>query len=279
MQAAGSGIRARVALAVVRIALALFFLFPLLTALSSSLHPWSSLPTLLPNSFEWQNYRFATTMIAFWRYLGNSALVVVVSVAFSTFTSGLVGYAFSRLQAPGRKPLFMIVLSTMMLPSIVTQIPLYILLHKFGLLNSFVPFWIMWGVGGSALSIFLYRQFFAAIPKELEEAARIDGCSIFGTYWRIFLPLSVPAMITVTMINFQERWGDSITPFMFLSEKKYTLAAALSNIGYTVDGNIELIIQEVTAAGSLLFLLPVLALFFVGQRYMLEGTVSAGIKG
>lgn len=279
MSRTGANMLGRIVLYVVLLVLSGFFLFPLLTAFSSSLNAWSSLPALLPRAFHWENYRFATTMIDFWRYARNSVIICVVSVIASTFTSGLVGYAFSRIQAPGRKVLFMIVLSSMMLPSVVTQIPLYILLHEYRLLNSFVPFWIIWGVGGSALSIFLYRQFFAAIPKDLEEAARIDGCSIFGTYWRIFLPLSVPAMITVTMINFQERWGDSITPFMFLSEKKYTLAAALSNIGYTVDGNIELVIQEVTAAASILFMIPVLFLFLVGQRYLIEGTVSAGIKG
>ncbi|WNR45678.1 carbohydrate ABC transporter permease [Paenibacillus roseipurpureus] len=256
----------------------LAFLFPLFATLSSSLNPRGSMPSLLPKAFNYKNYVDATTMIDFWKYLRNSFVINAISVFTSTFSSGLVGYAFSRIQAPGRKLLFMLILSTMMLPNIVIQIPTYILLQKYGLLNSFYP-WLIWGIGGTPFFIFLYRQFFSTIPKELEEAARMDGCSIFRTYWNIFLPLSIPVMVTVAIMNFQEKWGDAIVPFMFLKQAKYPLATALTNIGYTVQGNSELIVQEVTAAGSFLFMLPVIVVFFFGQRYLVEGTVSAGVKG
>lgn len=256
-----------------------FFLLPILTTISSSLNVWGSLPTLIPTTFQWENFKFATTMIDFWGYTANSVKLIFVSVAISTIVSGMTGYAFARIHIKGKNFLFMIILSTMMLPGIITQIPLYILLHKYNMLNSYVPFWLMWGVGGSALSIFLYRQFFSSIPSELEEAARIDGCSIFGTYLRIFLPVSVPVMITVTILNFQAHWGDSFSTFMFMKREKYTLAAAMANIGYFKPDNAEQFIAEVTAAGTLLLIIPVIVLFFFGQRHMAETSISSAVKG
>ncbi|KRF42279.1 carbohydrate ABC transporter permease [Paenibacillus sp. Soil787] len=254
------------------------FIIPLFLTASNSLSPWFSIPGFLPQGFHIENYKFATTMIDFWKYLKNTVIICVISVATTTFSSGLVGYAFSRIQAPGKKLLFMIVLSTMMVPGIVTQIPTFLLFHQYGLLNTFYP-WLIWGIGGSALFIFLYRQFFSAIPKELEEAARIDGCSIFRTYWNIFLPLSLPVMATVSIMSFQGSWGDFIGPFMFLNESNYPLAAALGTVGYTMPGNATIVIQQVAAAASLLFMLPVILLFFIGQRFLIEGVVTSGVKG
>jgi multiple sugar transport system permease protein len=260
------------------LAFSVVFIIPLFLTVSNSLSPWYSIPGFFPHGFHLENYHFATTMIDFWKYLKNTVIICVISVATTTLSSGLVGYAFSRIQAPGKKLLFMIVLSTMMVPGIVTQIPTFILFQKYGLLNTFYP-WLIWGLGGSALFIFLYRQFFSAIPKELEEAARIDGCSIFRTYWNIFLPLSLPVMATVSIMSFQASWGDFIGPFMFLNEDKYPLAAALGTVGYTAPGNAALVVQQVAAAASLLFMLPVVLLFFIGQRFLVEGAVTSGVKG
>lgn len=260
------------------IVLSVLFFFPLLLTFSNSLNPWFTLPTILPVEFHWDNYRLATTMLDFWRYTQNSVILCALTLFTTTFTSGLVGYAFSRIDVPGKKALFMIILSTMMLPGIVTQIPTYILLHKYNLLDSYVP-WLIWGLGGSPLYIFLYRQFFSSIPKELEEAARIDGCSIFRTYWNIFLPLSIPAMVTVAIMSFQTVWGDIIGPFMFLSDAKYTLATALSTINYTLPQNKAVVIQQVSAAASILFMIPVIVSFFIGQRFLIDGVVSSGVKG
>lgn len=256
----------------------LVFIIPLFLTISNSLSPWHSTPGFLSQGFHIENYRFATTMIDFWKYLKNTVIICAISVATTTLSSGLVGYAFSRIQAPGKKFLFMIVLSTMMVPGIVTQIPTFILFQKYGLLNTFYP-WLIWGLGGSALFIFLYRQFFSAIPKELEEAARIDGCSIFRTYWNIFLPLSLPVMATVSIMSFQGSWGDFIGPFMFLNESNYPLAAALGTVGYTMPGNAAVVIQQVAAAASILFMLPVILLFFIGQRFLIDGVVTSGVKG
>jgi multiple sugar transport system permease protein len=261
---------------------ALLFMFPMYLSLINSLNSWSAIPSLLPTSFNWENYRFATTMIDFWLYVKNSFIYCAIVVITATFTSGLVGYAFARIQVPGRNFLFMLVLSTLMVPGIITQIPTYILFHKLHLLDTFLP-WIIWGIGGgvgggAAYLVFFYRQFFAAIPKELEEAARIDGCSIFRTYWSIFLPLSLPVVATASIITFQWIWNDNFTPFLFMKQEHYNLATALSSIGYFLNDT-KILIQPVSVAAGLMFTIPVLLTFFLGQRYIVEGIVTTGIKG
>ncbi|QGQ98161.1 carbohydrate ABC transporter permease [Paenibacillus psychroresistens] len=261
---------------------ALLFIFPVYLSLINSLNSWNAIPGLIPRGFNWENYKFATTMIDFWLYTKNSIILCAIVVFTATFTSGLVGYAFARIQVPGRNFLFLLVLSTLMVPGIITQIPTYILFHKLHLLNSFLP-WLIWGIGGgvgngSAYFVFFYRQFFSTIPKELEEAARIDGCSIFRTYWSIFLPLSLPVVATVAIITFQWNWSDNFTPFLFMSQEHYNLATALGSIGYFV-ADTKLIIQPVSVAAGLMFILPVLLTFFIGQRFIVEGIVTTGIKG
>ena len=253
------------------------FLFPLYLAFINALGAWYSPPILLPKSWNWDNYFHATVLIDFWRYTGNSVILSGITVTLSTLSSGLVGYAFARLKAPGKNGLFMIVLSTMMLPGIVTQIPTYILFHNFKLINTFWP-WIFWGIGGSAFFIFMYRQFFLTIPMELEEAARIDGCSIFRTYWNIILPVSLPVVATVAILTFHGSWNDVIGPFMYLGSRKYPLATALSMIGYLASGSTQ-VISQVTIAAGLLLAIPVIVTFFIGQRYIVQGIVTTGVKG
>lgn len=259
------------------------FLFPLYIALVNSLEHWQAPASFVPKVFKWSNFYDATQLIEFWKFTRNSVVICAIIVTTSTLTSGLAGFAFARLQAPGRNALFIVVLSTMMVPGIVTQIPTYILFHKFGLLDSYLP-WLFWGIGGgigggAAYNIFFYRQFFAGIPKEMEEAARIDGCSIVRIYWNIFLPLSLPVVATISILSFQGNWGDSINGFIFLKQVHYPLAVALSTISYTVNGDPNKIIQQVSIAAGLLSCLPVLITFFVGQRYIVEGIVASGIKG
>ena len=253
------------------------FLFPLYLAVVNSLGNWYSPASIFFKTFKWDNYYYATTMIDFWRYLGNSFIICGIVVSISTFTAGLVGYGFARIPAPGRNALFMLVLSTMMLPPIVTQIPTYILLYKFGLINTFIPF-VIWGIGGHAFFIFLYRQFFASIPVELEEAAKIDGCSIFRTYWNIFLPISIPVVATAAILNFHGTWNDVVTPFMYLRQDQYPLATALSMISYAESGSKQ-VIQQLSLAAGLILIVPVVITFFLGQRYIVEGIVTTGIKG
>jgi len=254
----------------------LIFLFPLYLAIINSVAGWYSPPVLIPKAWHWENYYYATVLIDFWRYLKNSFIIVGIVVPISTITSGLVGYAFARLKAPGKNALFMIVLSTMMLPGIVTQIPTYVLFHKIRLLDTFWP-WLFWAIGGNAFFIFMYRQFFITIPVELEEAACIDGCSIFRTYWNIILPISMSVVATVAILTFHGSWNDVTGPFMYLSQEKYPLATALSMIGYTEQGSNQ-IINQVSLAAGLILAIPVIITFFAGQRYIVEGIVTTGIK-
>ncbi len=262
---------------VVLIICSLVFLLPLYLAIVNSLSSWYSAPTIVLTGFHFENFIYATTLIDFLKFVKNSVIICAIVLFTSTMISGLVGYAFARIKAPGRNVLFMIVLSTMMLPGIVTQIPTYILFYKYNLINTYLP-WLFWGLGGNAFFIFLYRQFFATIPKELEEAARIDGCSIFRTYWNIFLPMSLPVVATVSIMNFQGTWGDVMTPFMFLKQDLYPLATALSMITYQEPGS-KVIIQQVSLAAGILFMIPVIITFFLGQRYIVEGIVTTGVKG
>lgn len=262
---------------VVLIICSLAFLFPLYLAIVNSLSGWYSAPSIVPTGFHLSNYKYATTLIDFWHFLRNSIIICAIVLFTSTIISGLVGYAFARINAPGRNALLMIVLSTMMLPGIVTQIPQYILFHKYGLINTYLP-WLFGGLGGNAFFIFLYRQFFSTIPKELEEAARMDGCSIFRTYWNIFLPLSFPVVATVSIMNFQGTWGDFMSPFMYLKQDHYPLSTALSMLSYT-EGGSKVVIQPVSVAAGIIFMFPVLITFFIGQRYIVDGIVTTGIKG
>ncbi|WP_165822575.1 carbohydrate ABC transporter permease [Paenibacillus montanisoli] len=254
------------------------FIFPLYLAFVLALSAWNTTPGLVPVGFHPENFKYATTLINFWHYTKNSIIICAITLITSTLTSGLVGYAFARIAVPGRNVLFMIVLSTMMLPGIVTQIPQYILFHNYGLLDTFWP-WLFWGLGGNAFFIFMYRQFFSAIPKELEEAARIDGCSIFRTYWNIFLPMSFPVIATVSIMTFQGSWGDFMGPFMFLKQDHYPLATALSMISYKFEGQEDMILTSVSTAAAILLIVPVLVTFFLGQRYIVEGIVTTGVKG
>lgn len=253
------------------------FIFPLYLAIVNALSAWYTTPGLKPQGFHLENFKYAVTMIDFWLYLKNSVIIIVISLVASTLSSGLVGYAFARIAAPGRNFFFMVVLSTMMVPAIVTQIPAYILFYKYGFLNTFWP-WVLWGIGGNAFFIFLYRQFFSSVPKELEEAARIDGCSIFRTYWNIFLPMSLPVVATVGIMSFQGSWGDFMTPFMFLKQEHYPLATALSTKSYIVEGSKQ-VLQPVSTAAALLLIVPVVVVFFLGQRYIVQGIVTTGVKG
>ncbi|WP_274650905.1 carbohydrate ABC transporter permease [Paenibacillus humicola] len=269
----------RAALYVVLILLSLLFFLPAFWTFTNSLQKINSLPTFLPTEFHFENYRLAVTLIDFWTYTRNSVIITGISVVLTLFSSAFVGYAFARLQAPGKKYLFLFVLSTMMLPGIVTQIPTYILFKQIGLTGTFIP-WVLWGIGGSPFNIFLYRQFYASFPKELEEAARIDGCSTFRIFWNIFVPLSVPIIATIAIMAFNFHWGaDYLTPFMFLTEDKYPLVTALASVGYTYPENPNVELVQVANAALILFIIPIVVIFFIGQRYLLEGVLSSAVKG
>ena len=268
----------RASLYIVIILLCLIFFYPAFVVFANSLRSYSSTSTLFFNGFHWKNYIWAVTMIPFGQYLMHSLAIAGISVTGTTLMSAIVGFGFARLYGPGKNVLFVIILATMMLPGIVTQVPQFLIYHRIGFINTYWP-WVVGAIGGSPFFIFLYKQFFSNIPKEMEEAARIDGCSTFGIFSRIFIPVSVPVITTVAVMTFQGAWGDAMSPFMYLSSNMWPLATALISATYTLNGNANVVLYPVLEAAAIIFAIPSIITFFVGQRYLVEGIVTTGLKG
>lgn len=192
--------------------------------------------------------KYCTLKILCWRlqkfrsgeYLKSSLIIVGISVFFGVWINFILGYAFSRLRAPGKDLWFGILISVMMVPGFATSIPTYVLFSKLQITDSYL-IWILNGIGGSPFYTFLFRQFMQTVPKELEEAARIDGCRTAGIMFRIFLPLTVPVVAVVFMFEFLNSWGDVVQPFMFLNETRWPLSTALLGVRYTLPSRILVI--------------------------------------
>lgn len=231
-------------------------------------------PVWIPNPIVWSNYQEALTAVPFARYFWNTVVVAGTSVVGLMLASSLAAYSFSRLRWKGRDALFIIVLSTMMLPQQVTLIPQFIIFRYMKWVDTFLPL-IVPACLGSAFQIFLFRQFFLTIPLEMDEAARIDGCSLLGIYWRIILPLSVPALATGALFAFRFRWDQFLEPLIYLnSPRNYTLA-----LGLRMFQSQEGTRWHLLMAASCVSMLPVLLTFFLGQRYFVQGVVVTGVKG
>lgn len=210
----------------------------------------------------------------FAKYALNTIIVTLLALAGGVLSSSLVAFAFARLKAPGKDALFTLMLSTIMLPAMVTMIPMFIIFKSIGwydtLLPLIVPAWF-----GNAFYIFLMRQFFLTIPVELEEAARIDGCSTWRIFWQIILPLSKPVLVTVAVFSFVAHWNDFMTPLIYLNSVDLrTLALGLATFSDVWGVDIVSLMAASTAV-----LLPVLIIFFLAQRYFVQGVVMTGIKG
>jgi multiple sugar transport system permease protein len=208
------------------------------------------------------------------RYLLNTLKILALGVTGVVITSAMVGYGFARLRAPGLNILFGICLATLMLPSQVTMIPLFVMFSKIGWIDTHYPLWVPAWFGGGAWNIFLFRQFFSSIPRELEEAAMIDGASRFRTFWRIILPNSKAVIALVTVFTIQAFWSDIFNPVIYLnSQEKWTLALGVTSlIGAQVTRFGPLM------AASVLMTVPMILLYFLVQRYIQEGVVTTGIK-
>lgn len=260
------------------VGLSVLFLAPLVWSLSTSLQTkeqvYDAEMHWIPNPVAWSNYTHAMTAIPFFTYLKNSVLVTVFSIVGVALSSSLVAYAFACLRWPGRDALFILLLATMMLPPQVTLIPLFILFCQLGWVDTLKPL-IVPGFLGGAFFIFLLRQFFLTLPKDLFEAARIDGCTSFGIWWRIAVPLSRPALMTVVIFTLNGAWNDFLGPLIYLSsEEKKTLALGLQ--AFTGQTGAE---QSELMAISVLMILPLLIVFFLGQKYFVEGIALTGMKG
>jgi len=259
----------------VSVVLILPFLWIISTSLKGSESIFAIPPQWIPQKIHWENYAKVFVQMPFFTYMKNSTFISIMAIIGTLLSSSLVAYAFACLKWPGRDGLFIFVLGTMMLPMQVTMIPVFVLFKQFGWLNTFKPLIVPAFFGGGAFNIFLLRQFFLTIPKELFEAARIDGCSEFRIYWNIVLPLAKPALATVAILSFMMTWNDFLGPLIYLSDKlKGTLALGLAMfVGqYQTEWGVLM-------AASVLVMLPVIVLFFLFQKYFIQGFMMSGIKG
>jgi multiple sugar transport system permease protein len=227
----------------------------------------------VPTQFVWQNYVRAFKAVPFLRFYLNSIFVTACITVGQVGTSAMAAYAFARLKFPGRDQIFFSYLGTMMIPGAVTMIPVFILLRMLGWIDTYKAV-ILPGIF-TAYGTFLLRQFFLTLPTELEDAAKIDGCSYFGIFWKIILPLSKPALATLTTFTFMGSWLNFMWPLIVLNtHSKFTLPVGLSYFQslHHTDWNMLM-------AGSLMMILPILIVFIAFQRYFVEGIKLTGIKG
>jgi multiple sugar transport system permease protein len=267
----------RTAFVILVVVCALLFipvLWLVLTSLKSPQQLASDPITWIPTQPQVQNFIDATMVLPFWAYAANSLFLSTVTGVLTTISSALVGYGFARLHGKGKTVLFGILIAMMMTPPIITLIPTYLLFAKVGLVGTYWP-WVLWGMAGAPYLIFLYRQFFAQLPRELEEAAILDGCGRLRIFAQIFLPLSKPVIITAFVLSFNGVWGDFIAPQLLLNHDNTTLAVAITG-GYVNSQGFP--VNNLLAAGAVLYVLPVLIMFFFVQRSYVNGFATSGMK-
>ena len=233
-----------------------------------------SVPTRwFPERLNFENYARMFGFFPFMRYLGNTMIIVVCNIIGSTVSSAIVAYGFSKLRWKGRDRVFVVVLITMILPFQVVMVPLFMLFNSFGWIGTFMPLTVT-PFFGHAFSIFLIRQFFLSLPRELNDAAHMDGSGEFRTFAAIAVPLSTPVLATVAIFAFQRSWNDFIGPLIFLLDGKlYTLAIGAMLIRSPLQPNWEILMPL-----GVVMVLPVLVIFFVTQKYFVQGIALSGIK-
>lgn len=261
------------------IAGALVCLFPFYWMLRSSFMDISQIfvmpPIMIPDPVVTTNYRDALDVMPYLKYLGNTLIIVVSNVAGAILSASLCAFSFSRLRWKGRDKVFMVILTSLMMPGIVTMIPTFVMWSKIGLTNSLIPLSVPIWFGGGVYNVFLFRQFFMGIPKELDEAAYVDGASFFKVYWRIILPLSKSVIVVVGIFSFLGSWNDFMGPLIYLNdEAKFTLSLGLQMFQGSYGAQWQLLM-----AASILVLLPAMIIFFIGQKHIMEGIATTGIKG
>ncbi|HEU5100980.1 MAG TPA: carbohydrate ABC transporter permease [Roseiflexaceae bacterium] len=268
---------------VLAIGLAVLFSLPFFWTLASSLKTQSELytypPTFLPAELHPENYVSVFTLAPFGRFILNTVFVTAVAMVGQIFSASAVAFGFTRFRFPGRDALFFVVLMTLMLPWQVTVVPTFLLFRSLGWINTFLPLIVPSFFGGGAFYIFLLRQFFMTIPRDLDEAAKIDGASSFRVFWNIMLPLSKPALATVAIFAFIEHWNEFFGPLIYLnSTPMYTISIGLRYFQSTaLTGDVPQ--DAVLMAASLIVAAPPLLLFFLAQRFFVEGIVTTGLKG
>lgn len=271
-------LRSQIVGRILLIVMSIIFLLPIgwmfTTSLKDSTQVMAYPPIWLPWPPKWGNYEIAVKAIPFLLYLRNTVTICLFTIIGTLLSSTLVAYSLSKIPWPGRNALLILILSTMMLPFPVTMIPLFVTFGRLGWINTFKPL-IVPAFLGNAFYIFLLRQFFMTIPMELSDAARIDGASELGIFWRIVLPLSRPVLAVVALFQFLGSWNDFLGPLIYLqSNEKYTLAIGLQM--YRTTNYVE---WELLMAASTLVVIPILILFFFAQRTFIKGIAITGIKG
>jgi multiple sugar transport system permease protein len=265
------------------IILGLLFLGPFLFALSGSLMTPAELyvvpPRWIPSQLMWQNYAEIWSLLPFTLYIRNTLTITLLAMLGQLATGSLVAYGFARFRFPGRNAIFIILLGTMAVPGEVTTIPQFLLFKSLGWTNTFLPLIVPSFFGGGAFSVFLLRQFFLTLPRDLDDAATIDGAGTFRILVQLLLPLSKPALATVAILAFVYHWNDFFTPLIYLDSREL----------YTVSLGLNYFKAEPTAGGppmahllmgaSIVVTVPVIIDFFSLQRYFVQGIVMSGIKG
>ncbi len=260
--------------------LTIIILMPLFWLVLSSLKTQQEMvafpPIFLPQKYQFGNYHLALTKIKYFRFLWNTILLSMIYTLPGIMTAAVFGYAFARFHAPGKDFLFSIVLVVLMIPPVSVLIPEYIFFARLKLIGTYT-IWFLWALGANPLYVYLLKQFFSYFPRDIEEAAIIDGCSRIGVLFRIFIPLSRPVLVTVFILSFLWVYGDFMTPVIFLSGQNTTLPVAMAN-GYVVRNGILLV--SVLLSGIVIYIIPVLLIFSFGQKYYIRGLLSSsGTKG
>lgn len=271
-------IAGRVIVYAVALAGAILFSMPFVWMLSTSVKPGYEVlivpPKWIPDVWMWENYTKPWSSLPFALFYRNTAIIAFTDIVATLVSSSLAAFAFARMRFRFREFLFILVLSTMMLPSQVTLIPIYVFWTKLGMVNTLLPL-IIPSFFGSPFNIFLLRQFMMTTPLEMDDAARIDGANWFQIYSRIMLPMTAPALGVVAIYEFTFRWNDFLGPLIYLNEaNNFTISLGLQllNSQYVTE------IQQIMAQ-TILAIIPVLVIFFAAQRFYIQGVVISGVKG
>lgn len=261
---------------IILFALSALFTLPFLWLILTSLRPPDRVfdPGFFPREIHLQNYSdvFRYAEVGVW--FRNSLIISVLAVISVVMSSSLIAYGFARLRFRGRNQLFGLVVATQLLPAAVTMVPSYLIWNQLGAVNTWWPLWAG-NLFGSAFYIFMLRQFLISVPQELVEAARLDGASYFGIYWRVMLPLIKPSLVAVAVLEFQAKWNDFVGPLIYLNRKDlYPMALGLQSFKTEFETQWALLM-----AASVIFTIPMIALFFIFQRYFIEGIATTGSKG
>ncbi len=263
--------------------LTVFFLGPFVWTVISSLKQPSEItaypPVFIPAVLRFDNYAAAWAKVPFLLFYANSAIVTVLAVLGQIVSATLVAYGFARFNFPLHNVLFLLVIATLIVPWEVTIVPSFILYRWLGWLDTLKPLIVPFWFGGSPLFIFLLRQFFMSIPRDLDEAAEIDGANSFRILWQILVPLSMPALTTVAIFSFLQHWNEFIQPLIFLNSPEHFTVSLGLRYFQTTPGDPGEPKEHLLMAAAVIASIPCVLLFFAAQRFFVRGIVMTGIKG